>query len=154
MTFGMFCYAFGWQMCVLPAGGMGGALYNNDTITFNGRATFSGNRANGVVNDIYNDGTVNFNGDATLNGGINGSGTLNIASGTVFNIGTASITQGAIALDGTMMATLRSGNNAQITVSDENGFTGSGLLKLAFDSAGTYKVFGGATFVNVDSPSS
>ena len=24
MTFGMFCYAFGWQMCVLPAGGMGG----------------------------------------------------------------------------------------------------------------------------------
>ena len=24
MTFGMFCYAFGWLMCVLPAGGMGG----------------------------------------------------------------------------------------------------------------------------------
>ena len=24
LTFGMFCYAFGWQMCVLPAGGMGG----------------------------------------------------------------------------------------------------------------------------------
>ena len=24
MTFGMFCYAFGWQLCVLPAGGMGG----------------------------------------------------------------------------------------------------------------------------------
>ena len=27
MTFGMFCYAFGWLMCVLPAGGMGGAFY-------------------------------------------------------------------------------------------------------------------------------
>ena len=24
MTFGMFCYAFGWLQCVLPAGGMGG----------------------------------------------------------------------------------------------------------------------------------
>lgn len=24
MTFGMFCYAFGWLICVLPAGGMGG----------------------------------------------------------------------------------------------------------------------------------
>ena len=24
MTFGMFCYAFGWLLCVLPAGGMGG----------------------------------------------------------------------------------------------------------------------------------
>ena len=24
MTFGMFCYAFGWLMCVLPTGGMGG----------------------------------------------------------------------------------------------------------------------------------
>lgn len=24
MTFGMFCYAFGWLVCVLPAGGMGG----------------------------------------------------------------------------------------------------------------------------------
>ena len=24
MTFGMFCYAFGWLECVMPAGGMGG----------------------------------------------------------------------------------------------------------------------------------
>lgn len=132
------------------AGGMGGALYNNDTVTFNGSTTFAGNRANGVLNDIYNDGTINFNGDTTLNGGVDGGGTLNIASGTVFNIGTASITQGAIVLDGTMMATLRAGNNAQITVNNENGFSGSGLLKLAFDSAGTYKVFGAETFTNVD----
>ncbi len=132
------------------AGGKGGALYNNDTVTFNGATTFTANKSNGVANDIYNDGTVNFNGDTTLNGGVDGGGTLNIASGTVFNIGTASVTQGAIVLDGTMMATLRAGDNAQITVSDENGFTGSGLLKLAFDSAGTYKVFGGETFANVD----
>ena len=35
MTFGMFCYAFGWQMCVLPAGGMGGGCHAllNATLT-------------------------------------------------------------------------------------------------------------------------
>ncbi|MBR2331058.1 MAG: YitT family protein, partial [Alistipes sp.] len=24
MTLGMFCYAFGWVACIIPAGGMGG----------------------------------------------------------------------------------------------------------------------------------
>ena len=33
MTFGMFCYAFGWQMCVLPAGGMGGGAAGLATLT-------------------------------------------------------------------------------------------------------------------------
>ena len=132
------------------ASNMGGAIYNNDLITFNGTTSFVGNTANGVANDIFNDGTVNFNGDTTLSGGIDGAGTLNIASGTTFNIGTASITQGAVALDGTMLATLRSGDNAQINVTNDGGFTGNGTLKLSFDSAGTYKVFGNETFANVD----
>lgn len=132
------------------ASGSGGAIFNNDLITFNGVTKFDSNTANGVANDIFNDGTMNFNDDVTLNGGIDGSGTLNIAAGTIFNIGTASVTQGAIALDGTMLATLRSGDDAQINVTNEGGFTGDGTLKLSLESAGTYKVFGNAGFDNVD----
>lgn len=132
------------------SGGNGGAIYNNDTITFNGIANFVGNTANGVANDIFNDGTINFNKDANINGGIDGNGTLNIASGATLNIGTSDITQGEIILNGTMHATLRNADNAQITVNNENGFSGSGTLKLAFDQAGTYHVFGNQTFENID----
>lgn len=136
------------------AGGMGGALYNNDTITFNGDASFRGNTANGVANDIHNDGVINFMGNTTVVGGITGAGTLNIASGTIFDIGASSLTQGSIALDGTMLATLRAGNTPQINVTDANGFSGTGVLNLAFDSAGTYKVFGNQIFDNIDISSS
>ncbi len=132
------------------AGGNGGALYNNDTVTFNGTVEFSGNTAGGVANDIYNDGTITFNGDVDLNGGVMGDGTLQIASGTTFNIGRANIAQGNIVLNGTMLATLRGGNVAQITVGNEGGFTGDGTLKLMFDTAGTYKVFGNQSFANID----
>lgn len=132
------------------AGGMGGALYNNDTVTFNGNSIFKGNTAGGVANDIYNDGTINFNGNTTISGGITGSGTLNIASGTTLNIGSADIIQGSIVLDGTMLATLRSGDTAQLTVNNDGGFTGEGLLKLMFNQAGTYHVFGNQLFGNID----
>ena len=132
------------------SGGKGGAIFNNDTITFNGETTFSGNTANGVANDIYNDGTVNFNANSTLNGGITGDGTLNIAEGATLNIGTSDITQGDIILNGTLMATLRMADNAQITVNNTDGFTGNGTLKLAFDQAGTYHVFGNQMFNNID----
>ncbi len=132
------------------SGGKGGAIFNNDTITFNGETTFSGNTANGVANDIYNDGTVNFNANTTLNGGITGDGTLNIAEGATLNIGTSDITQGEIILNGTLMATLRMADNAQITVNNTDGFTGNGTLKLAFDQAGTYHVFGNQMFNNID----
>ena len=130
--------------------GKGGAIYNNDTITFNGITNFSVNTASGVTNDIHNDGTVNFNNNANINGGIDGTGILNIASGAILNIGTSDITQGEIILNGTMMATLRNAENAQITVNNENGFSGSGTLKLAFDQAGTYHVFGNQPFDNID----
>lgn len=132
------------------AGGMGGAIYNNDTITFNGDATFRGNTAKGVGNDIYNDGTVNFNKNATVVGGITGGGTLNIASDAVLDIGVSSVIQGAIALDGTMLATLRAADTAQINVTSDGGFTGDGTIKLSFDTAGTYKVFGNQIFNNID----
>ncbi len=132
------------------AGEMGGALYNNDTVTFNGDAAFRGNTANGVANDIHNDGVINFMGNTTIVGGVTGTGTLNIASGTVFDIGASTLSQGAITLDGTMLATLRTGNTPQINVTTANGFAGQGVLNLAFDSAGTYKVFGNQIFDNID----
>ena len=132
------------------SGGNGGAIYNNDTITFNGIANFVGNTANGVANDIFNDGTVNFNKDANINGGIDGNGTLNIAEGATLNIGTSDITQGGIILNGTLMATLRMADNAQITVNNTDEFTGTGTLKLTFDQAGTYHVFGNQMFNNID----
>ncbi len=132
------------------AGGMGGAIYNNDTITFNSDAVFRGNTANGVGNDIHNDGTVNLNGNTTVIGGVTGSGTLNVAAGTILDIGSSTITQGAIALDGTMMATLRAADTVQINVTNDGGFTGDGMIKLSFDNAGTYKVFGSQMFDNID----
>ena len=132
------------------SGGRGGAIYNNDTINFNGATTFTGNSAAGIANDIHNDGTMTFAGDTTLDGGVTGSGTLQIASGTTFDIGTSNITQGAITLDGILMATLRGGDVPQITVENVDGFTGNGVLRLSFDSAGTYKVFGNQTFANID----
>lgn len=136
------------------AGGLGGALYNNDTVTFNQSAVFNGNTANGVANDIYNDGTVNFNANASLSGGVAGNGTLNIADGATVNIGSTTISQGAINLDGTLMATLRAGQMPQINVANTGGFTGDGTIKLSFDSAGTYYVFGNQTFANTDISSS
>ena len=137
------------------AGGMGGALYNNDTVTFNGVSSFSNNTAGGIANDIYNDGTINFNADTSISGGIDGGGTINIANGATLNLGTSSLTQGAVTLDGTMLATLRTGAaTPQINVTTPDGFTGSGMIKLSFDSAGTYRVFGDQTFSNVDITSS
>ena len=133
------------------AGEKGGAIYNEGTITLT-NATFTGNTDSTGANDIYNAGTLNIaSGTTTIDGGITGDGTLNIADGATLNIGTASVTQGTIDLDGTMLATLRSGDNAQITTGT---FTGDGVLKLAFDNPGTYKVFGDADFDNIEVNSS
>lgn len=127
----------------------GGAIANySGTITLNGTNTFIGNTANNVANDILNRGTLTIaSGTTTLNGGITGNGpsaTLNIAEGATLNIGTASVAQNTINLNGTMLATLRGGDNAQITAS--TAFNGDGELKLAFDGEGLYHVFGGEVF--------
>lgn len=126
----------------------GGAIANDSgTITLNGTNTFIGNTANGHANDIDSHGTLNIaSGTTTLSGGITGgpSATLNIAEGATLNIGTASVAQNTINLNGTMLATLRGGDNAQITAS--TAFNGDGELKLAFDGEGLYHVFGGEVF--------
>lgn len=46
MTFGMFCYAFGWLMCVLPAGGMGGGAAGLATLI------------NAILSNIFPDASV------------------------------------------------------------------------------------------------
>ncbi|MDR0967334.1 MAG: autotransporter domain-containing protein [Rickettsiales bacterium] len=62
----------------------GGAIYNaGGDILFSGGATFSGNKANGVLNDIYNTGTLTFDGGiVALDGGIVGAGEVEFTNGT------------------------------------------------------------------------
>lgn len=121
----------------------GGAVYNEGIMTFAGTNTFSGNKANNVANDIHNVGDVTVaSGTTTIDGGITGTGSLTIANGAILNIGTASLNQCSITLNGTMLATLRDGD-AQITA---DNFGGEGTLKLSFSDEGTYHVFGGSTF--------
>ncbi len=56
----------------------GGAIHNmaGATISLTGNNVFSGNLANGKLNDIYNNGTLNVAGNLTLDGGISGAGSV------------------------------------------------------------------------------
>ena len=62
------------------AGTKGGAIYNSEggEIEFAGTTTFSGNKANGKLNDIHNEGIIKLADEATLilDGGITGKGTI------------------------------------------------------------------------------
>lgn len=125
----------------------GGAIYNEGTLTFAGENTFSGNTANGVANDIYNAGTLTFAADSAteMDGGINGSGALTIVSGAVLDLGTASIQQGTLTLDGTINATLLNATKfASFDVADFGASAGD--LNLTLKSVGTYNVFKNAVF--------
>lgn len=160
------------------AEGQGGAIYNKGTMTFLGDVSFSGNKqgvnvaivedennfngfvlgtvTGGAANDIYNAGDLNIeSGTTTMDGGIDGTGNLVIANGATLNIGTASIVQDTIRLDGTLVATLRAGDNAQlISGTDATSFSGDGILKLAIRGADTYHVFGENVFANSEIESS
>ena len=119
----------------------GGAIYNEAVakVELSGNNTFSGNTANGVANDIHNDGTLNIaSGTTTINGGITGAGSLTIAEGATMNIGTATVQQNSINLNGTLAAQILNANSfGKVQVSDitvgENG-----LLDLVLGAAGTY----------------
>ncbi|MCQ2571963.1 MAG: autotransporter domain-containing protein [Alphaproteobacteria bacterium] len=148
---------------------LGGALYNRGTATFNGDITFTNNKqmvtaefvedddafsgavltgfSGGQANDIYNIGTLNIvGGTTTVDGGIDGTGDLNIASGATLNIGTTTLTENEINLDGTLIATVKPGA-PQLNAAT---FTGNGTLKLAVHHAGTHTVFGDAIFENTN----
>ena len=131
--------------------GAGGAIYNYDdgNLIFAGTNTFSGNTANGVANDIHNIGALTFDtgSKTTMDGGVTGTGTLNVADGATLNLGTASIAQSTITLDGALNAVLRSEDEfAFFDVSDS--FGGTGALNLELRGAGTYNVFNDKVFDN------
>ena len=123
------------------AGEMGGAIYNHERgeIVLNGKNTFSGNMVGSVANDIHNDGKFSIaSGTTTLGGGITGDGTLTIANGATLNIGTTTVKQSEVTLDGTLTAQILNQGSygrvetGNITVGD------NGLLNLMFGSVGTY----------------
>ena len=62
----------------------GGALFvaEGGTVELAGTNTFSGNKANGILNDIHNNGTLNVSGALTLDGGITGTGSVVFADNT------------------------------------------------------------------------
>lgn len=128
----------------LDNGSNGGAIYNSGILTLNGENVFSGNMAGGAANDIHNIGTMTVaSGTTTLGGGITGNGALTIANGATLDIGTTTVEQASIDIDGTLNASMLSSDNygkllADIITTGENG-----KLQLTIGSVGTYDIFGG-----------
>lgn len=127
------------------AGDVGGAIYNHDGIVkLSGNNTFVNNFAGGVANDIHNLGTLNITGGVTtMTGGITGdTGELTISSGATLDIGTASIQQNNINVQGTLAADLLNANSfAKISVGEDGEFSaGNGSLDFTFGAAGTYDI--------------
>lgn len=120
------------------AGVKGGAIFNDEggKFTLDGNNTFTGNTANGVANDIHNLGTVTIaSGMTSIDGGITGDGILNIEEGATLNMNYASIEQGTINLDGTLMASLL---NANDTLDVSGDLAGDGRIALNVGAAGVY----------------
>ena len=122
------------------AGVKGGAIFNDEggKFTLDGNNTFSGNTANGVANDIHNLGTVTIaSGMTSIDGGITGDGILNIEEGATLNMNYASIEQGTINIDGTLMASLL---NDKDSVDVTGALSGAGNVLLSAGAAGVYDV--------------
>ncbi len=127
----------------------GGAIYNgvDGTVNLSGNNTFSGNTAGvyGALNDIYNLGTLNIiDGTTAFGGGVSGNGTFTLAEGATLNIGTSTISQGAIDLGGTVIA-------SALNSRDFGRFVGDVVVgqnakfELNVGAVGTYNIWNGAT---------
>ena len=93
----------------------GGAIYNTADATLKiSNAVFSGNKANGRLNDIHNLGALNVSGNLTLDGGISGNGTTTFARGSQLTVktGTTTISNRVI------------NNGATLNLIFDNGFSG------------------------------
>lgn len=124
------------------AGNLGGAIYNaeNAVINFNGdKNIFSGNFAGGKANDIYNDGQITIEEGVTIiGGGISGKGVLNIDEGATLSIGTTTLQQGTLNLDGVLSATIvNEASFGKIDVDNIN-VGQNGKFDLSLGAAGTY----------------
>ena len=120
---------------------LGGAIHNETkgTIKFDGNNVFADNIANGIANDINNKGILNIaSGTTTLGGGITGDGTLTIADGATLDIGTTTVDQQKIVVDGTLSAQFLNENSYGRLQTDSITVGGNGLVNLMFGSAGTY----------------
>lgn len=97
-----------------------------------------------------NIGTMNLTGGESVFNtniiGLNDESSLDVKSGASMDIGTNSINVNTITLDGNMFATLRDGDDAQITAGK---FDGKGKLNLTMSKAGKYHVFGKRDFENI-----
>ena len=127
----------------------GGAIYNAGVLTLGGTNVFTGNIAGNLANDIYNAGTLMFAEDSvtTMDGGVNGDGTMCIDTGATLNLGTASIVQSGLTLDGTLNAVLKNADEfASFNIT--SSFDGDGILNLDLRGAGEYAVFQGEIFNN------
>ncbi len=125
------------------AGEQGGAIYNDGRgkIVLGGENLFSGNTAAGVANDIHNEGALVISDGVTkLGGGITGTGNLTIADGATLSIGTTSIQQSEIALNGTLAAQIVN-EKSFAKIQTENIVVGeNGVLDLMLGSVGTYNI--------------
>ncbi len=126
----------------------GGAIFNEAgaTVILSGNNVFSGNTAKGGRNDIYNMGMLNIvSGTTTMDGGINGKdGKLTLAEGATLDIGTTSIVQSSIDINGAVKAAVLSDKSfgrfvGDVTIGD------SATLNLTVGSVGTYDIFDGAS---------
>lgn len=125
------------------AGESGGAIYNatGGAVTLAGKNTFTGNMAGGVGNDIHNLGKLAVTGGTTtIDGGITGDGALTIANGATLNIGTTTVQQKELTLDGTVGATIIDANNYGKLLAET--YNGNGQVSLNVATTGTYNIFG------------
>lgn len=125
------------------AGESGGAIYNatGGAVSLAGENTFTGNMAGGVGNDIYNLGKLTVSdGTTTIDGGITGDGALTIADGATLNIGTTTVQQKELTLDGTVGATIIGANNYGKLLAET--YNGNGKVSLNVATTGTYNIFG------------
>lgn len=123
----------------------GGAIYNESVakIALSGDNVFTGNTAAGVANDIHNDGVIGITaGTTTIGSGITGAGSLNIADGAIMNIGTTTVEQTSINIDGTLIASMLNADNYGKLLADEITTGENGKLQLAIGNVGTYDIFG------------
>lgn len=125
------------------AGESGGAIYNatGGAVSLAGENTFTGNMAGGVGNDIHNLGKLAVTGGTTtIDGGITGDGALTIANGATLNIGTTTVQQKELTLDGTVGATIIDANNYGKLLAET--YNGNGQVSLNVATTGTYNIFG------------
>lgn len=145
------------------AGKNGGAIFNGEkgTVIFNGTNTFVNNTVGEKygANDIHNLGKITVaSGVTSLSGGVTGNGTFTIDDGAELYIGSSTISQGSIEINGDVYAdVLTDGSSKYIDRADKaenirenntgtyaklyGNVSGNGSINLNVGTVGTYKMF-------------